>query len=196
MWWWWWWQWRYSQTLIVVQSLSCVWLFVTPWTAAQQASISFTISRSLLTFISIESLMLSNQLSFRCPLLFLPSIFPNIRVFSSESTLCIRRPKHWSFSFSISPSNAMVETKNNNEEEDDSDLLMGVVMMAILRRLLSTYWMPSHHVRTWLAHFHLFLKTSLWVRYLCGFCLQVSLLRFRREKQLAPDHVTNNNWCS
>ena len=104
MWWWWWWRWLYSQTLIVVQSLSCVWLFVTPWTAAQQASISFTISRSLLTFISIESLMLSNQLSFRCPLLFLPSIFPNIRVFSNELALRIRWPKYWSFSFSISPS--------------------------------------------------------------------------------------------
>ena len=147
-WWWWWWQRQYSQTfIVVVELLSCVQLFVTPWTAAHQAFMSFTISWSLLTFISIESVMLSNQLNFRCPLLFLPSIFPSIRVFSNESTLCIRRPKYWSSSFSISPSNAMVENKNNNEE-DDSEVLIGVVMMTILRRVLSTCWMSSHRVRT------------------------------------------------
>ena len=75
-WWWWWWQRQYSQTfIVVVELLSCVQLFVTPWTAAHQAFMSFTISWSLLTFISIESVMLSNQLNFRCPLLFLPSVF-------------------------------------------------------------------------------------------------------------------------
>ena len=78
---------------------------VTPWTAAYQASLSFTISWSLLKFMSIESVMPSNNLILCCPLLFLPSIFPNIRVFSNESALCIRWPKYWSFSFSISPSN-------------------------------------------------------------------------------------------
>ena len=88
----------------VVQSLSNVQLFVTPWTAALQAFLSFTISRSLLKLLSIESVMPSNHLILCWPLLLLPSIFPSIRVFSNESVLCIRWPKYWSFSFSISPS--------------------------------------------------------------------------------------------
>ena len=92
-------------TLVVVQLLSHVRLFATPWTAAHQASLSFTISQSLLKFTSIESVMLSNHLILSCPLLLLPSIFPSIKVFSSESALRIRWPKYWSFSFSISPSN-------------------------------------------------------------------------------------------
>ena len=79
-----------------VQSLSRVWLFVTPWTAARQASLSFTISRSLLKLMSIESVMPSNHLIPCRPLLLLPSVFPSIRVFSSESVLCIRCPKYWS----------------------------------------------------------------------------------------------------
>ena len=87
-----------------VQSLSCVWLFATPWTAARQASLAITNSRSLLKLMSIESVMPSNHLILCCPLL-LPSIFPSIRVFSSESALRFRWPKYWSFSFSISPSN-------------------------------------------------------------------------------------------
>ena len=78
---------------------------VTLWTAAHQASLSITNSQSLLRLMSIESVMPSNQLILCCPLLFLPSIFPRIRVFSNESLLCIRWPKYWSFSFSISPSN-------------------------------------------------------------------------------------------
>ena len=88
-----------------VQSLSCVRLFVTPWTAAHQASLSITNSRNLLKLMSIESLMPSNHLILCHPLLLLPSIFPSIRVFSNESVLCIRWPKYWNFSFSISPSN-------------------------------------------------------------------------------------------
>ena len=76
-----------------------------PWIAAHQASLSFTLSQSLLRFMSIESVMPSNHLIFCCPLLLLPSIFPSIRVFSSESALHMRWPKYWSFSFSISPSN-------------------------------------------------------------------------------------------
>ena len=86
-----------------VQSLSCVQLFVTPWTAAHQASLSIN-SQNLLKLMSIESVMPSNHLILYHPLLLLPSIFPSIRVFSNESALCIRRPKYWSFSFSISPS--------------------------------------------------------------------------------------------
>ena len=88
-----------------VQSLSHVRLFATPWTAACQASLSFTNSRSLLKLNSIESVMPSTHLILCCPLLLPPSIFPSIRVLSNESVLLIRWPKDWSFSFSISPSN-------------------------------------------------------------------------------------------
>ena len=88
-----------------VQSLSRVRLFATPWTKAHQASLSITNSWSLSKLMSIDSVMPSNHLILCRPLLLLPSIFPSIRVFSSESALCIRWPKYWSFSFSISPSN-------------------------------------------------------------------------------------------
>ena len=88
-----------------VKLLSPVWLFVTPWTAAHQASLSITNSWSLLKLMSIESVMPSNHLILCHPLLLLPSIFPSIRVFSNESALCIRWPKYWSSSFNISPSN-------------------------------------------------------------------------------------------
>ena len=88
-----------------VQSLSPVQLFVTPWTAAHQASLCITNSRSLLKLMSIKSVMPSNHLILCRLLLLLPSIFPSIRVFSNESVLHIRWPKYWSFSFSISPSN-------------------------------------------------------------------------------------------
>ena len=91
--------------IAVVQSLSRVRLFATLWTAARQASLPFTISRSLLKLMSIESVMSSNHLILCCPLLLPPSIFPSIRVFSNVSALHIRWPKYWSFSFSISPSN-------------------------------------------------------------------------------------------
>ena len=88
-----------------VQSLSRVWLFATPWTAACQASLSITNSHSLPKLMSIELVMPSNHLILCHPLLQLPSIFPSIRVFSSKSALVIRLPKYWSFSFNISPSN-------------------------------------------------------------------------------------------
>ena len=85
--------------------LSCVQVFATPWTAARQASLSFTVSQSLLKLMSIESEMPFNHVILCHPLLLLPSIFPSIRVFSNDSVLCIRCPKYWSFSFSITPSN-------------------------------------------------------------------------------------------
>ena len=88
-----------------VQSLSCVLLFVTPWTAAHQASLSITNSWSLLKLMSIMSVRPSHHLIFCHPLLLPPSIFPSTRVFSNESVLRIRWPKYWNFSFSISPSN-------------------------------------------------------------------------------------------
>ena len=88
-----------------VQSLSHVWLFVTPWTAACQDFLSITNSQSLLKLMSIEAVRPSNHIILCCPLLLLPSIFPSIRVFSNESTLRIRWPNYWSLSFNISPSN-------------------------------------------------------------------------------------------
>ena len=88
-----------------VQLLSHVQLFATPWTAARQASLSITKTQSLLKLMSIESVMSPNHLILCHPLLLLPSIFPNIMVFSNESPLCIRWPKYWSFSFNINPSN-------------------------------------------------------------------------------------------
>ena len=90
--------------VVVVHSLSHVWLFATPWTAAHQASLSFTISLSLLKLMSIESAVSSNRLILCRPVL-PPSIFPRIRVFSNESALHIRWPKYWSFSFNNCPSN-------------------------------------------------------------------------------------------
>ena len=88
-----------------VQSLSCVLLFVTPWTTACQASLSITNSQSLLRLMSIQLVMPSNHLILCCPLFLLPSIFSSIRVFPNESLPRMRWPKYWSFSFSISPSN-------------------------------------------------------------------------------------------
>ena len=90
---------------VVVQSLRHVQLFVTPWIAAQQSSLSLNISWSLLTLMSIESVMPSDHLILCCPVLFLPSIFPSIRVFSNEMDLGIRWPRYWTFSISISPFN-------------------------------------------------------------------------------------------
>ena len=119
-----------SICLSSVQSLIRVWLFTTPWTAAQRASLSITNSRSLRKLMSIESVMPSNHLILCRPLLHLPSIFPSIMVFSNESTLHIRWPKQ-SFSFNISPS---------NEHPGPISLRMGwldlLVVQGTLRRLL------------------------------------------------------------
>ena len=95
----------YNGIFSLVQSLSCIGLFATPWTVAHQASLSITNSWSLLKLMSTESVMPSNYLILCLPLLLPPSIFPRIRVFANESALCIRWPKYWSFSFNISPSN-------------------------------------------------------------------------------------------
>ena len=102
-----------------VQSLSHVRLFATPWTEAHQSSLSITNSRNLLKLMSIESVMPSNHLILCRPLL-PPSVFPSIRIFSNESVLCVRWPKYWSFSFSISPSN---EYSGQSFLRMDSDLL-------------------------------------------------------------------------
>ena len=95
----------HMKIVVVVQLLSHVQLCVTPWTSACQAFLSFTVSQSLLKFMSIDSVMLSNHHILCIPLFLLPSVFSSIRVFSSESSHCIRWPKYWSFSFNISSSN-------------------------------------------------------------------------------------------
>ena len=120
-----------------VQLLSHVRLFVTPWTAAHQAFLSITNSQSLLKFMSIESVMPSNHLILCQPLLLPPSIFPSIRVFSNESVLCIRWPKYWSFSFSISPSNAysiLIECSSNIEYPSN------VAYCSAIQRMKSCYF--------------------------------------------------------
>ena len=93
-----------DKEVLVVQSLSRVWLFMTPWTEACEACLSFTISLNLLKLMSVESVMPFNHLILCHPLLFLPSIFPSIKGFSNESALRLRWPKYWSFSFNLSPS--------------------------------------------------------------------------------------------
>ena len=118
-----------------VQSLSHVRLFATPWTAARQASLSITNSQSLLKLMSIESVMPPNHLTLCCPLLLPPSIFPSIRVFSNESVLRIRWPKHWSFSFSISPS--------NEHSELISFRMDWLGLLAVQRTLMSLLQYPS-----------------------------------------------------
>ena len=94
---------KHRHNIVIVQSLSCVWLFATLWTIARQAPLSSTVSRSLLKFMSTKLVMLSNHLVLCCPLLLLHSVFPSITVFSTESALHIRWPNFWSFS--VSPSN-------------------------------------------------------------------------------------------
>ena len=94
-------KWIYDGVVVIV---SCVWLFATPWTAARQASLSIANSQNLLKLRSIESVMPSSHLILCHPLFLLPSIFPSIQVFPNESVPCIRWPKYWSFSFTISPS--------------------------------------------------------------------------------------------
>ena len=99
------WAFHFQRIFVVAQWSSCVQLFATLWTAAHQASLSLTISRSLPKFMSIALVMPSSHLILWCPLLLLPSIFPSIRDFSNESAVYCRWPKYWSFSFSISSSN-------------------------------------------------------------------------------------------
>ena len=105
----------HSKAFSSVQSLNCVRLFVTPWIAACQASLSITNSQSSLRFMSIESVMPSSHLILCRPFLLLPSIPPSIRVFSNESTLHTRWPKYWSFSFSIIPSNTSLPKRGDGD---------------------------------------------------------------------------------
>ena len=122
-----------------IQSLSRVRLFETPWTAARQASLSITSFRSLPKLMSIESVMPSSHLILCHPLLLLPSIFPSIRVFSNESALCIRWPKYWSFSFSISPSNEYSGLISFRMDCLDLLLCRGVKGFCVW----NAYWVPD-----------------------------------------------------
>ena len=133
----------FSKSFQSVQSLSRVQLFATPWTAEHQASLSITNSRSLLKLMSIESVMPSSHLILCRPLFLLPSIFPSIRVFSKEFALCIRWPKYWSFSFSISPSNEY--SGLISFRIDWFDLLYFIESYAYINmdRVVSTYFMLS-----------------------------------------------------
>ena len=136
-----------------IQSLSHVWLFATPWTAAHQASLSITNSRSLLKLIPVASVMPSNHLILCHPLLLLPSIFPSISVFSNESVLHIRWPEYWSFSFSISPSN-----EHSGLISFRIDWLDLLAVQGTLKSLLqhhsskaSILWRPAFFI-VWLSH--------------------------------------------
>ena len=139
-----------------VQSLSHVRLFATPWIAACQASLSITNSQSSLKLTSIESVMPSSHLILCCPLLLLPPIPPTNRVFSNESVHCIRLPKYWSFSFSISPSNEHAGLISFRMYWLDPLVVQGTLKSllqhhsskaSILRRL--ALW-PNSYIHTWL----------------------------------------------
>ena len=134
--------WKYKLLLVVVQLLSWVWFFATPWAAAHQAFLSFTVSQSLFKVMSIESVMPSDHLIFCCPLLLLPSIFPSTGVFSNESVLPIRWPKYWSFSFSISPSKEIATISSKKKGYRD------VEGKACRKRLRGSMPFPSSSTRS------------------------------------------------
>ena len=140
-----------------VQPLSHVWLFATPWIAACQTSLSITISRSSLRLTSIELVMPSSHFILCHPLLLLPSIPPSIRVFSSESTLCMRWPKYWSFSLSIIPSKEIPGLISFRMDWLDLLVVQGILKSllqhhsskaSILRR--SAFFTSNSHIHTWL----------------------------------------------
>jgi len=132
-----------------VQSLSHVQLFVTPWTAAHQASLSNTNSQNPPKLMFIESVMPSNHLILCHPLLLLPSIFPSIRVFSNESALLIRWPKYWSFSFNISPANEHPVLISFKKMTLDSMVpLLENIHWYIIRRRKSLEWDSLKYPKT------------------------------------------------
>ena len=143
-----------------VQPLSHVWIFVTPWTAAGQASLSTPNSQSLLKLMSTESVMPSNHLILCYPLLLLPSIFPSIRVFSNELVLCIRWPKYWSFSFSINPC-----TEYSVLISFRTDWLELLAVQRTLKRCL------QHHISFFFSFFKIYFNWRLvTLQYCGGFC--------------------------
>ena len=150
-----------------VQFLSCVWLFMNPWTASHQASLSTTNSQSWLKLMSIESVMPSNHLILYCPLLLLPSIFPSIGVFSNESVLHISWPKHWSFSFSSGPSNEYSGLISFRIDWFDLLAVQGT-LKSLLQHLGSKASIFSTQLSLWSnSHIHTWLLEKPWLR-LCG----------------------------
>ena len=143
---------------VAVQSLSHVQLFVTPWTAAHQASLSFTISWSLFKLMSIMLLMSSNHLILCLPLLLLPSIFPSIRVFSRELGFHIRWPKFWSFSFSMSHSNEYSGLISFRIDQCHLLAVQGTLKSLLQYHSISkasifrhwAFFISNSHIRTWL----------------------------------------------
>ena len=139
-----------------VQSLSRVWLFATPWTAACQASLSITNSWRSLKLMSIMSVMPSNHVILCHPLFFLPSIFPSIMVFSNELVLCIRWPKYWSFNFSISSSDEYSGLISFRMDWLDLLAVKGTLKSLLQHHSskasiwLSAFSLSSSHIRTWL----------------------------------------------
>ena len=141
--------------VVVVQLLSCVWLFATPWTAVCQAFLSITNYQSLLKLISIESVMPFNRVIHCHPLLLLPSIFPSIRVFSNELALCIRWPKYWRFSFNISPSNDYSGLISFRMDWFD--------LLAVQGTLKSLNHSLKHNITVW-KHQFFSVQPSLWTQ--------------------------------
>ena len=139
---------------VSVHSLSRVWLFVTPWSAAHQDFLSITHSRSLLKLMSIDLVKPSNHLILCCPLFLPPSIFPNIRIFSNESALCMRWPKYCSFNFNSSPSNEHPVLISFKMDWLDLLAVQGTLLQhhsskaSILRR--SAFFKSNFHIHTWL----------------------------------------------
>ena len=163
--------------LCSVQFSRSVWLFMTPWIAACQASLSITNSQSLLKHISIKSVMRSSHLILPHPLLFLPPIPPSIRVFSNESTLCMRWPKYWSFSFSISPSN-----EHPGLISFRMDWLDLLAVQGTLKSLLQNH--SSKASILWHSDFftvqlsHLYMTTGKTIAWLDGLCWQSNVSAF------------------
>ena len=149
-----------------VQSLSRVWLFVTQWTTACQISLSITNSQNLLKFMSTELGMPSNHLISLHPLLLLPSIFPSIRVIFSESVLCIRWPKYWSFSFSISPSN---EYSGLTSLAGKQRYLLSLICIPLRRMKQSTLYVPSFHLNSMFLPHHIWLSLFFWLIHIFGY---------------------------
>ena len=147
--------------MVVFQSLSHIQLFETPWTAAHQAPLSSTISWSLLKLMPIESVMPFNHLILCLLLLLLSSIFPRTRVFSKESILCIRWPKYWSFSFSMSPFNDYSGLISFNTDRFDLPAVQGT-LKSLFQHLSSKSSVPRGSVSLWSSsHIH----TDYWEKH-------------------------------
>ena len=144
-----------------VQSLSCVWFFVTPWTAAHHVSLSIANSQSLLKLTSIELVMPSSHLILCCPLVFLPSIFPSIRVFSNESVLCIRWPEYWSFGFNISPSNKHSGLISFRMDWSDLLAVQGTLKSLLQHHSSKASILQTQHSLQFNSHIHTWLLEKL-----------------------------------